>query len=357
MREHQPIESTRTKAFERSGVLDTIAAGLSMVIARPYLLLLPLLADVITWLGVQISGKALLDRVGRLMLDQGGENGPDAARVISGLNDNLRINDVGTSLLPSVFGGLSRETAFNLLVHTLAPGITHGVKRGDIFANWAGGPFQTWSPDSWMAVVGIGSLLFFLATVLTVVFRVPIAFAVRGERPSAGQLLRQTTLGWIRVVGLVLIVGVSAGILIVPVAVASGIFLLLGLNLVGVLSLALIIFGGLAAMYTLFIFDAMLVNAVGPIRAIRQSYRVVREHFGSSMRLAFANLLIATGLLQVWQVIMENPPGIVIALVGNALVGTGLSVASMKFFYDRSRWAPSSPAAVKHGEIVHSRNM
>jgi hypothetical protein len=39
----------------------------------------------------------------------------------------------------------------------------------------------------------------------------------------------------------------------------------------------------------------------------------------------------------VWDVLIENPPGIVIALVANAFLGTGLSIASMMFFQERFR--------------------
>ncbi|MEJ7900291.1 MAG: hypothetical protein WKF63_00480 [Thermomicrobiales bacterium] len=320
-----------------SGVLETLAAGFSLVLARPYLFILPLLVDLWAWLGVQIYPTALIEPLQELMTDQGGTNGPAAAEELGRIGESLRVNDVIASLTPSIFSGLSNETLLGLMLGVLAPALTSGVDRANVYDDWGQGLGQSVTPDSGFGVLGLGLLLFIGATLLIVLFKVPIAHAVRGGGMSPGVFFRDIALGWLRVVTLVGIV--LGGILIVglPVIITAQVLTLVGINLIAVLSLALFVAGSMGALYTFFLLDAMFIYRVGPIRAAKMSYAVARLNFPQCWRFAAASLLIATGLLHVWGVIVENPPGIIIALIVNAILGTGLSIASMMFFHDRAR--------------------
>ena len=320
-----------------SGVLETLAAGFSLVVARPYLFVLPLLIDLWTWLGVQIYPAAVIEPLQDIMIDQGGRNGTAAAEELGRVGESLRINDLIASLTPSIFSGLSNDTLLGSMLGVLVPALTGGVNRADMYDEWGQGLGQKVTPDQWSGVLGFGVLLFLAATVLVVLFKVPLAQAVRGGGMTAGSLLRDIAFGWVRVVALLGIV--LAGILVlgIPAIIAAQILTLVGINLIALLSLALFVFGSIGALYTFFLLDAMFIYRVGPIRAAKMSYAVSRMNFTQSWRFAAASLLIATGLLQVWNVLVENPPGIVVALVANAVLGTGLSIASMMFFHDRAR--------------------
>jgi hypothetical protein len=320
-----------------SGVLETLAAGFSLVLARPYLFVLPLLVDLWTWLGVQIYPTALIEPLQELMSDQGGSNGPAAAEELGRVGESLRVNDAIASLSPSIFSGLSNETLLGSMLGVLAPALTSGVDRSKMYDDWGEGVGRSVTPDNWFGVVGLGALLFIAATLLIVLFKVPIANAVRGGGITPGQFLKDVAFGWFRVLALVGIVLAGVLILGIPAIIAAQVLTLVGINLIAVLSLALFVFGSIGALYTFFMLDAMFIYRVGPIRAAKMSYAVARLNFPQSWRFAAASLLIATGLLHVWGVIVENPPGIVIALLVNAVLGTGLSIASMMFFHDRAR--------------------
>jgi hypothetical protein len=328
-----------------SGVLETLAAGFSLLLSRPYLFILPLVVDLWAWLGVQIHPTALIQPLQDLMADQGGTNGPDAAEELGRVSENLRVNDAVASLTPSVFSGLSNDTLLGSMLGILAPALTSGVDRSKMYEDWGEGLGGSVTPDSWVGVVGIGILLFIVATMLVTLFKVPIAQAVRGGVMSPRSFLRDVALGWVRVITLVCIVLGGLLVLGVPLIVAAQVLSLVGINLIAVLSLALFVFGSIGALYTFFLLDAMFIYRVGPIRAARMSFAVARMNFAQSWRFAAASLLIATGLLHVWGVIVENPPGIVIALLANAVLGTGLSIASMMFFHDRARLPrPAQPS-------------
>lgn len=320
-----------------SGVLETIAAGLSLILARPYLLVLPLVVDVVTWLGVQISVRSLIDPLRELMIDRGGDNGPAAARELAGLSDRLRLNDVAATLTPSIFGGLPHDSFLNILLAILAPPLTEGIDRGEMYGSWGDGLVDVWDPGNWLAILGIGMALFALATVLTVLFRVPIARALRGEDSPNGGFLRECTVAWARLVTLLLIV-IAAGVVIIgPLLVGAGVMVLLGIDITALIAITLFVAGGFTALYSLFVLDAMFINRLGPIGSIKLSISVVRAYFGSTSRFAIASAVLATGALQIWSTIVQNAPGVIIALIGNAVLGTGLAIASMMFFQDRSR--------------------
>ncbi|HYI26014.1 MAG TPA: hypothetical protein VD767_11435, partial [Thermomicrobiales bacterium] len=326
-----------TPKGEVSGVLETLAAGLSMVIARPYLFILPLLVDLWAWLGVQVRADALIVAMQDLLRDQGGSNGDTIASELDNVVESLRINDLVASLTPSIFGGLPLDSLLNLVFTFLAPAMTVGIDRADMYGAWAGGLGRTVNPEAWGGVIGIAALCLLVASVMLALFKVPIAQAVRGGRFSFGGFLRDVVLGWVRILALgsiVLTLMVAIGL---PILIVAQILMFAGINLVAVISLVLIIGLAMGALYTYFLLDAMFIYRVGPIRSAKMSYAVARANLGPTWRFAAASILVATGLLQVWDVLVQNPPGVVIALVLNAVIGTSLSIASMMFFHDRAR--------------------
>jgi hypothetical protein len=322
---------------EVSGVLETLAAGISAVFQRPYLVLLPLLVDLWAWLGVQIRADAMISAMQDVLIEHGERNGATVANELDGVAERLRVNDVLATLTPSVFSGLPADSFLNILLGLVAPAMTAGVDRTTMYADWSQGLGRTLTPDQWQAVIGYGFVFFVVATLLLVLFKVPLAQAVRGGDWPVRTIASDFLLGWVRLVGLIGLVVAALLLIGLPVLVAAQILLMAGINLVALLSLVLFIVGAMIAVYTFFLLDAMFIYRVGPIQAGRMSYAVARVNLGQTWRFAAASILIATGLLQVWDVIVENPPGVIFALVANAVIGTGLSVASMMFFHDRAR--------------------
>lgn len=351
-RPHQSLVDSKTSKSSRndlSGVLETIAAGLSLVVARPYLVLLPLAIDLITWLGLQISARSFIDPLRRLMIDRGGVNGPAAARELEGLGDRLRVNDTLTALTPSMFGGLPQDSLLNVLLAIVAPPLTEGVDRAEMYSSWGNGLMDVWDPGSWWSIVGIALALFAAATVMIVLFRVPIARTLRGDGASAAGFWRECGIAWTRLVTLLFLLVAAGALVFGPLLLGAGVLVLLGVDLTALIALALFMFGGLAALYTLFVLDAMFMSRLGPISSVKLSYAVVKANLGSSARFAVASIILATGALQVWSTIVQNTPGVFIALIGNAVLGTGLSIASMMFFQDRAQVLARSEAKPSDG--------
>jgi hypothetical protein len=89
--------------------------------------------------------------------------------------------------------------------------------------------------------------------------------------------------------------------------------------------------------YLFFAPGAMLVSEVHPGRAVWYSLNIVRTDPWKSLGLVICMSVIQVGLPMLWQQIMVWPWGVLIGIVGNAYVGTGLVVATMIFYRDRYR--------------------
>lgn len=332
-----------------SGVVETIAEGFSVVLARPWLLLIPLLSDLVLWLGLQISSRPLADSLGRLMVQDGGANGQLAAKEIARIGERAHVNDVGAFLIPSLFAGIARDSLLSGLFSLIAPPLARGIERGKMYGGWGAGLVGEWNPDKWFGVLGLIFIFLALSTVLLVLFQVPLANAVRQERSGIGRLAAAMGMAWTRVIGLFMLVALAAALILGPLTIGIAVLLLVGIDLTAILSFFILIGGGVLAVYSLFVINAIVVSEVGPVTAVRYSFAIVRRNFGETLRFGGTSLLIASGSLQIWKHLIANPPGIALSLLGNAFIGTGLVLASMLFYYDRLRvWQQHPRRGGKH---------
>ena len=319
------------------GVNQTIANALSLVLVRPLLMLVPLLLDLGLWLAWQISPKPFTTWLSGEMMSNGGDDGPTVAKEVLSFGERARVNDLVAAMTPSMFGGIPKDSIVSLLLTLFTPGLTRGVDRANLFSDWESGLLSTLTPQNGFGVFFLAGILLVASTVFAVIFRVPQARTIREESMAFGEVVRDMFECWWRMGLLVALVIAVFAVVVVPIVLVLAVLYLVGINLVALLVLGLFVFGGLAAMYTYFSIDAIILNRAGPLQAISLSFAVVRENFGPTFRFVVVSLLIGTGILRVWDVLIENPPGIVIALVVNAFLGTGLSIASMMFFQDRFR--------------------
>ena len=105
-----------------------------------------------------------------------------------------------------------------------------------------------------------------------------------------------------------------------------------------------------AAIHLYFALPAVVVGAHGPIAAIKSSVQVVRQSLWSALGLIGFILVISVGISLVWQILGSQPLGTLVGIVANAYVMTGLSAATLLFYYDRTREsadgaAPDTPPA------------
>jgi hypothetical protein len=327
----------REASREISGVNETVASGLSLPLSRPALLVVPILLDLMLWIGVQIPITRITTPLSEEMLERGGANGELAAEQLTHIGETFRLNDVIGSMLPSVFAGLSRDNLFNLMMTIFAPGLSGGIDRRNLAEAWSSLSGNVTDPGSVGAIFGLGLLFFLVSTLITVGWRVPLAMTVLGRSLSPVETIRYVIRSWVRFVALIAILAIAALFLIVPVVLVAGVLLILQIDLAALVSIFFVMLGSLVAIYARFVLESIIVNDIGPVSALKRSAILTQTFFGPTVRFSIAAMLIATGALRLWDVMISSPPGLPVAIVVNSFLGTGMAIATMMFYYDRDR--------------------
>ena len=285
------------------GVVETIAGGLSLALVYPALAAVPLAIDAIAWTGVEVSPAALA------------ATSTAAADAFDGLGLENNLARLVGLFVPTLLTWVDRDRFYTLdSATTIAPG--------------------TW----WLGVATILALLGFGAFVLAA-FRVPAAFVLRHQPLRLRTVIGSIVVAWLRFVMLALLVIGIAALLLFPIAVAGGLLLVMGIDatplIASVTGLAIII----ALVFLYFAPAAIAVSDVGPLRACYLSFNVVRRNLWPVVGLILSLLLISAGLPSLWLSQADHPIGLLIGAFCNALVSTGLVMASMQFYLDRlDRW-------------------
>jgi hypothetical protein len=84
-----------------------------------------------------------------------------------------------------------------------------------------------------------------------------------------------------------------------------------------------------------FTVQALFVSNVGPVRAILNSITVVRLSTSSALGLIALLFIVSWGMSYVWSMLGTSDLAIAAGILGNAYIGTGLTIAGMIFYRDR----------------------
>jgi hypothetical protein len=285
------------------GVVETIANGLSLVLVYPALVAVPLLADALVWTGWRVSPAALAAK---------SRAAADLFESLGLEHDLLRL---GVLFVPSLLTWIDRERLFT-------------IGNGGALAL-----------DAWWSVALALVAILLVGALIHAAFRVPLAYVVRRQSLGPVTVGRSVVLAWLRLLGLATL-ALGIGVLLVfPLAVAGALLYLVGVNVTPLLGAAIVLPAAVAIVYLYFAPDAIAVSEVGPFRACYLSFNVVRRNFWPVLGLIGSIALISTGLPVLWLSQADHPIGLLIGVFCNALVSTGLVLASMQFYADRvGRW-------------------
>jgi hypothetical protein len=319
-----------------TGVIETLSAGYSALNRQLWVLLLPVALNLFLWLGPHVSYSPLVDPVvtdateWTRQVALGPRRAIRNADVLNQFEQSrqyviARSDDVnGLSAL--VWGPIALPSLVSL------PG--GGADEFAFVNGWADGLILLG------ACVGLGLLLggWFYGGLALASTRAP------GGPLAAGRSVPRAVLD---VLGLVVVL-IGAGLLLgLPVMLLIG-FTALVSPPVAVLG-ALLMFAGVlfAVVHLFFAVAAIFVSNAGPLSAIQRSVGLVRRHLWPSVALILLTWLILAGMSRVWDVLasnMQSPYGVVLGILGNAYVASGLIAAGMIFYAQRSESAAASGA-------------
>ena len=286
------------------GVIDTLSAGYAVVNRRLWLLSIPIALDLMFWAGPRLGLDRLTTTVALPLATSGQAEGVQTVPASFNLLMLLAIHvptSVGQAL---VVGEVEEVTA-----------VVAGSGTALLLA---------------LVLIPLGLLVAsaYLTTITQTIRKQPVSLAA----------LQQSVISvWGRALklhGLLLAVGLGVG---VPVGVllflAAAIHTVLAMLVFIALQLAII----WAAIYLYFALPAVVVGEHGPIAAIRSSVQVVRTSLWSALGLIAIILIVSVGIPILWRLLGSQPLGTMVGIVANAYVMTGLSAATLLFYYDRTR--------------------
>ncbi|MDE3074082.1 MAG: hypothetical protein KGJ86_01520 [Chloroflexota bacterium] len=301
-------------------VIDTLSAGFSAANRRLWIAVIPIVVDLFLWLGPKlVAGPALATQIESLLHQQYAGAGLGLQQIVASFN----LFSALVLYLPSLIVRLDSIAP----LASAAPVIPVG------------------SP--WLFLLG-GVAILLAGLWISCLYLGFLGQLVRGSATNVLALLSAVWRYWGRVALFLLLAALALGVAAIPLSVAY--LFLTSLSAAAGDFVALIIQIGIvwAIVYLFFTVEAVVLNDVGPVRAARYSIMVISRNFWASVTFVGLTFLISLGLPIAWQLIAGNPAGLVVGIIGNAYIGTGISAAGFLFYQDRlervQRAAATRPA-------------
>lgn len=299
-------------------VIDTLTAGFNTVTKKLWLATLPMVVDLFLWLGPKVSVAPVIEKMTtsfRQAMDALGSTAADPGLVdmFEAAIDQFQSTIGSTNLLALLSWG-------RLGMPSIA-----GIRPIDLKVD------RVVQVSEYGQMLLVQVLIMALGLFVACIFLGMLACEVRGEALDLVGLSRRVPLYWLRMLAILVPLGVALFF-----ALFSG-FLL---GPFGFFVWVLVLW---AMLYMSFIPQAITLAEDGPRGAVWHSFTVVRLNFWPSVGLVLLINVITTGLSLVWRLLMVSPVGMLVAILANAYVGTGLTVAAFIFYRERiAEWQGAS---------------
>lgn len=304
-------------------VIDCLSAGYRYLGWRLDLILIPVLMDLLLWLGPRMSVAPLFNRFadayGQLANGEGVT--PDIAQMVQQLTVSIREAGQGSNLL----NGLVSSAVLHVPSLPLAGA---GAAVGRVINIASIGEALVW----WL-FFGLVGLLLGVIYLTLLARRLPI-----GSMASAtpAQVTVAVFRHWLQVCGFVLVVAICLALIYVPISFVVGMMMLASPAIGSAVAalagaITLIVF-----FYLYFVTAALVMDNVPLFAGIARSIQVVRENFWPTLAFILLSSFIALGIaiLLLQMASMSLWAGLA-AIVINAYIGTGLSMALLVYYRSR----------------------
>jgi hypothetical protein len=305
------------------GIIDCLSAGYRYLGWRFELILIPVVLDLLLWLGPRLDVAPLFEdfalAYGELAAAEGVT--PEIAQMVDQLSASVRQMGEGSNLLSGLVSGA--------LLHV--PGMpvvgAEWLSRTSIAVTTVG------EAAIWWLVFSLLGLLLGVIYLTLLARRLPIG-SVAGA--SAGQMAMAVLRHWVQVIAFVIAVALALLILYLPISFVVGLLMLASPafgSAVAALAgtLTLIVF-----FYLYFVTAALIMDNVPLNVAVMRSLRLVQENFWSTLGFVLISGLIGLGIaLLLVQAANTGMWAALAAIVANAYIGTGLTMALLVFYRSR----------------------
>ncbi len=297
------------KTTRQPSLIDVVSEGFAAANRRVWVLLLPIALDLFLWLGPRLGIAPLFAQVRAL-------NTTTWDQTLASLG-----TDAGTQV-----------AAYDLRYLRLLNPVQSLLPLADVpAAPW---PLTTWQIGSWAGMLGIVLLINVVALVFAALYLLPLGQQINTGGQRGARSIGRT---------LVAFAGVAALVLGVLFAASIVALLVIGLLSLVVQPLAMfVLFVWLTVVVwwvfvTSWAFDAVVLDGVGPVRAVWNSFLLVQRALWGAINLWLLTTLIGWGFTVIWQALAATSSiGLLVAIVGSAYITTGLAAAHLVFYRNRA---------------------
>ena len=328
------------------GIIDSLSFGFQLIARRPWLLVLPVLLDLLLWLGPRITVGPLVSRFLPLLQIPAGMP-EDVGELVLVYRDMLEQMGEQWNLLSLLVRGVVSLPSF--IASQINPSSPLGSPASLGLSSLGG-------------TLGWGALAALVGTLLGGLYLVLIARQLRRLRPdpelqadpTAVQRSFPQRLGLIllRLLFFSLLVFVGLLVIIVPISLLGGGLGLISPNLAFSVMGLLSMLGGSLVLWIGFILyfavEAIVLDEVRVVQAVWRSANVVWRNLWPTLGLALLSYVIGAGFTLIWDRIGGTTWGAALSILGTAYIGAAISAAGLAFYADRRhRWQESvTPGAV-----------
>jgi hypothetical protein len=306
------------------GIIDSISAGYRLLGRKVHLLLIPVALDLLIWLVPRLSIAPILARLADAYAAMADATPLPAemAEMATSSTDMVRSLGDASNLLSGLVSGLVLHVPSLLSTGSL-PTSAQAVDISSI-----GIALLVWA-----AIAAFG---LWLGVLYLEMLARELPIGAPGKPTDWGELLRRSGRHWLRVLGFVIVVASLLLMMLIPMAglitIATLIAPAVGTLLMPVM-IAMVMVGFL---FLYFVTTAIVLDDLPIIAAVTTSVRLVRTNFPSVLGFVILVTLIGTGIsLLLARVAIYEPIGTLAAILLNAYIGTGLTMALLVFYRTR----------------------
>ena len=311
------------------GVIDCLTEGFSLVTRFLWVVLFPIALDAVLYFAPRITAQPVVEQF-LATYSQAIAAAGNTSSVFGG-TDLQMVETIGQSVGQMNLLGLLSWNPVGAVVPSFVAGLSSSA--GETLTVATAGNFLALVLGVQLVGLLLGSLYLGL-----------IGQLVRDGRPSLGRLLGRVGRYWLTFLAFIGLLLAAVLLLSLVIAVLSLVSLSLAEFLSAALTTAAFFVGLLLAIYLYFLTAAVVVGERGPLDAARSSFRVVQGNFWSSIFLIALTFVIGQGMLVIWDRLADGSWGVLLAVVGSAFVTSGLTAASMYFYWGRARGAVAPSA-------------
>ena len=317
------------------GVIGSLTTGFEMVGRHLWLVVLPMLLDVLLWLGPRLSPLPLMRRFADLLMAQPLPD-PSAAEQIELMVELL--DQFGDRF--NLFSLLSSLPLLNVpsLLARRAPALASPLGEPEVLLIKGLLVLMAWT----IVLMPLGLALGFLY-LNGLARRVRAMRSPEGSNTGPGEVegaqeRSRVTRFLIKIANVFLFATILfiLGMIVVPLwSLAVGAIMLIAPPfgfLAWVIGTGL---GGYLALHLLFVLPGVLVGERGLFRAMVESFVMIQMQFPSVVGLILAVVVIYEGLGFIWSLPSSDSWALFVGILGNGCIATGLTSAIFVFYQER----------------------